>query len=647
MRVIGTAGHVDHGKSTLVRALTGIDPDRLKEEKARGMTIDLGFAWMELSRVTGQSMTVGIVDVPGHLDFIKNMLAGVGGIDAAVLVIAADEGVMPQTREHLAILDLLAVPALVVALTKVDVVDDAEWLDLVEMDVAELLIGTRFAGADVVRVAALAGFGLTKLRDALGKSLEQLPPRRNRNLPRLPIDRVFTLAGFGTVVTGTLSDGDLSVGQAVELLPSGRAARIRGMHSHNRPLDAADPGRRLALNLSGVDAVDVRRGEVVVKPGALQPTRLMDVEFQYLEDCVRALVHNQAVDFFTGASETQARVRILGVEQLAPGEHGYLQLRLEEAVVVAAGDRFILRQPSPSQTLGGGTVLNPHPRRRWRRFDPAVTDRLAVLARGMPEEIVAQTLARHPYSTAAQIGEASGLDVEEAGRALAALIDQGAAVRLPGAGDAALLLLEDWSAMRDALLTYLLDYHRSNPLRRGMPRSEARSRFGLGPRRPVGGCGGTDEQLPLRVFNALVESLIGAGAMMGDDQTLWRLDHTVELSSTQATAVERTLAHLAAAGVMPPAADEVLALLGHDQALLEMLLAQGRLVRVGPALIYRHEEFEELVVRARAMMEAKGALTLAEARDLWGMSRKVAQAVLEEMDARRITRREGDFRVLR
>ncbi|HXF62097.1 MAG TPA: selenocysteine-specific translation elongation factor, partial [Caldilineaceae bacterium] len=310
MRVVGTAGHVDHGKSTLVRALTGIDPDRLKEEKQRGMTIDLGFAWMELPLATGHVERVGIVDVPGHIDFIKNMLAGVGGIDAAILVIAADEGVMPQTREHLAILDLLAVPAAVVALTKCDVVDEPEWLDLVELDVEALLQPTHFAGAPVVRVSALQSAGLDALRAALGQVLAQLAPRRNRARPRLPIDRIFTLSGFGTVVTGTLADGAFATGDVVEVLPDRITARIRGIQSHKQAIEQAEPGSRAALNLTGVSAGQLRRGDVVAKPGTLAPTTLIDVSFRLLPDAPRPLVHNLAVDFFSGAAETPARARL-------------------------------------------------------------------------------------------------------------------------------------------------------------------------------------------------------------------------------------------------------------------------------------------------------------------------------------------------
>ena len=384
MNVIGTAGHVDHGKSTLVRALSGIDPDRLQEEKARGMTIDLGFAWIELAMPDGRSEQVGIIDVPGHIDFIKNMLAGVGGIDAALLVIAADEGVMPQTREHLAILDLLAVPAGLVVMTKVDLVEDPDWLDLVELDIHEALEPTRLATAPVVRVSAATGQGLGELRRTLAMLLAGLPPRRNRARPRLPIDRIFTLSGLGTVVTGTLSDGHFTVGDTVEILPTGLQARIRGLQTHKRSVWRGEPGSRLAINLSGVGTEEVRRGDVVAKPGAFQPTPLIDVRFRLLADAPKPLAHNQLVDFFTGATEVSAHARVLGAERLEPGQEGWLQLRLAHPVVVAAGDRFILRQPSPSLTLGGGDVLSPFPRRRWRRFDPAVLARLQVLSRGAP-----------------------------------------------------------------------------------------------------------------------------------------------------------------------------------------------------------------------------------------------------------------------
>ncbi|MGC9334755.1 MAG: selenocysteine-specific translation elongation factor, partial [Anaerolineae bacterium] len=390
MRVIGTAGHVDHGKSTLVRALTGIDPDRLKEEKEREMTIDLGFAWLTLP--SGER--VGIVDVPGHKDFIKNMLAGVGGIDAALFVVAADEGVMPQTREHLAILDLLQVRGGVVALTKTDLAEDEDWLELVEADLLEVLDGTVLDGAPIVRCSARTGQGLEALLAELDRYLATSAPRRDVGRPRLPVDRVFTIAGFGTVVTGTLSDGSLSAGQEVEIQPSGLKARIRGLQTHREKIEQAVPGSRVAINLTGVSTDEIQRGDVVTVPGWLQPTILIDCHLRYLPDAPGPLKHNAAVGFFSGAAEAQARIRILGHRTMAPGDEGWVQVRLDTPLALGKGDRFIIRQPSPSVTIGGGIVVNPFPGRRYRRFRPEVIDQLETLAHGSPEEILLQDLER-------------------------------------------------------------------------------------------------------------------------------------------------------------------------------------------------------------------------------------------------------------
>jgi selenocysteine-specific elongation factor len=642
MRVVGTAGHVDHGKSTLVRALTGIDPDRLKEEKQRGMTIDLGFAWMELPLVTAPKgrpvEPIGIVDVPGHIDFIKNMLAGVGGIDAAILVIAADEGVMPQTREHLAILDLLAVPAAVVALTKVDAVDEAEWLELVELDVEALLQPTQFAGAPIVPVSALHNQGLDDLRAALGQVLTTLAPRRNRARPRLPIDRVFSLSGFGTVVTGTLSDGSFVAGEAVTVLPPGHSARIRGIQTHRQTLEQAQPGSRVALNLSGVGTDDLRRGNVVVKPGTLTPTSMVDVAFRLLPDAPKPLAHNVAVDFFSGAAETPARVRVLGVEEIAPGQDGWLQLRLAQPVVVTAGDRYILRLPSPSQTLGGGTVLNPHPQRRWRRFDPAVLARLATLASGAPDEILLQTAERRPFLSTGELLAQSGLDLVVAEAALTELRQTKALVVVTAGAEPVWLTAGAWEGARSQVKAALADYHRTNPLRRGIPRGELRSRLQEGL---------PGNSLQVRLFNGWIDAMRLAGDLEADDTIVALKGFVASPTPEQAQMVTRALAVLEKAAYSPPSADEIIRLLGNDPSLLEMLIEQGRIVRVGSGLLYRREEFEAMVTQVRAFVVEHGAITLSEARDLFDTSRRYAQAVLEEMDARRITRREGDARVLR
>src|SRR5579875_1870926 len=387
MATLGTAGHVDHGKSTLVQALTGIDPDRLAEEKARGMTIDLGFAWLALP----DGRQVSIVDVPGHEDFIKNMLAGVGGIDLALLVIAADEGVMPQTREHLAILDLLRIPRGIVALSKCDLVDD-DWLALVREDVAATLAGTVLAGAPIIPVSALTGAGLPELMAAIAA---HLPPEREvapDAVPRLPIDRVFTVSGFGTIVTGTLLDGALHVGQEVVIMPGGRRARVRGMQQHQAQVQAALPGTRAALNLAGVARHELARGMVVSLPGALAPSLLLDARVECWAGAPRAIAHNAVLDLAVGAAETTARVRLLAGNEILPGAWGWAQLRLAEPVAVRRGDRFILRNPSPSETLGGGSVVEA-PARHHRRNQPGVLAHLAALASGDPTAIIRATLA--------------------------------------------------------------------------------------------------------------------------------------------------------------------------------------------------------------------------------------------------------------
>ncbi len=350
MRVIGTAGHVDHGKSTLIHALTGVHPDRLKEEQERQMTIDLGFAWMSLP--DGESM--GIVDVPGHRDFIENMLAGIGGVDAALLVIAADEGPMPQTREHLAILDLLEIEKAVVALTKIDLAQDEAWLDLVKEDITGLLGKTRLAASPIVAVSPITGQGLDDLIQALAEMLRESSARPDLGKPRLPIDRVFTLSGFGTVVTGTLVDGGFEVGQQIEILPGALNARIRGLQTHRSKIDRAVPGSRVAANLSGIDVHQLERGDVMTLPGAFSSTTLIDVQVRLLKEAGLALRNNQEVKFFIGSAHRMATARLLGTEMLHPGEAGWLQLKLQKPIVAARGDHFILRRPSPSATLGGG-----------------------------------------------------------------------------------------------------------------------------------------------------------------------------------------------------------------------------------------------------------------------------------------------------
>ena len=641
MRVIGTAGHVDHGKSTLVHALTGIDPDRLKEEKEREMTIDLGFAWLTLP--SGER--VGIVDVPGHKDFIKNMLAGVGGIDAALFVVAADEGVMPQTREHLAILDLLQVPGGVVALTKMDMAEDEDWIDLVEADLLEVLEGTVLDGAPVVRCSARTGEGLEQLLSELDDYLATSAPRRDVGKPRLPVDRVFTVAGFGTVVTGTLNDGTLATGQEVEILPSGITARIRGLQTHKQKIDQAVPGSRVAVNLTGVSKDQVFRGDVVTTPGWLQPTLLVDCYLRYLPDAPLPLKHNTRVDFFSGAAETYARVRLLGTRVLAPGEEGWVQLRLEKPVALTKGDRFILRQPSPSVTIGGGRVVNPFPGRRHRRFRADVIERLETLAHGTPEEILLQDLERRQPCEVRDLYRHSNLSSEQARESLGLLLRDGQAFVLdsglaadsgrPAVRDASFLITRSgWGALRERMESLLGGYHSQYPLRGGMPREEVKSR--LAP---------YVAQLTSRLFNEIVEQAVREGWLAEAGGAIRLASHQITFNAKQQQAVDYLLYTFSQEPYTTPSVAQCEEQVGSE--VLSALVEQGDLIKLGDDVIFMTETYDEMVNRVVAHLKEQGTITVAQMRDMFGTSRKYALAFLGHLDEKRITRRVGDERVLR
>ncbi len=626
MRVIGTAGHVDHGKSTLVRALTGINPDRLKEEQRREMTIELGFAWLTLPG--GEE--VGVVDVPGHRDFIENMLAGVGGIDAVMFVVAADEGVMPQTREHLAILDLLQVPGGVVALTKCDMVDDPDWLELVEMDLMQVLAGTVLEGAPILRVSARMGSGLDELRQALAVCLAGRPPRADLGRPRLPVDRVFTMPGFGTVVTGTLLDGALQVGDEVEVLPAGLRGRVRGLQSHKRKVERAAPGSRAAVNVNGVELDQVRRGDVLAAPGRYRPTVRLDASFRLLPDASGPLKHSSQVKFFLGAAEVQARVRLLGVEELLPGQEGWLQLELNAPVVAVRGDRYILRRPSPGETLGGGAVVDAHPKGRSKRFVPQVLARLESLRQGAPVDLLLESLLALGAVTLPEAANRARLEMDTAQEALAELVDGGQVVKLEADADGLLASVGWWNGQTQRAREEVGQFHKISPLRRGMPREALKSRLKLAP----------------RVFNSAVRRWTADGSLVEVNETLLALPgFAVRLSAQQQAQVEGLLRQFAEAPFSPPSVKECQAAVGED--VFTALLEEGRLVSVSPEVVFRPEDAARMEAWVYAHFEQQAQLTAAEFRDAFSTSRKYALAFLEYLDGLGITARAGDYRTLR
>ncbi|HEU0115648.1 MAG TPA: selenocysteine-specific translation elongation factor [Thermomicrobiales bacterium] len=624
--VIGTAGHVDHGKSTLVRALTGIDPDRLAEEKARAMTIDLGFAWLTLP----SGRDISIVDVPGHERFIKNMLAGVGGIDAALLIVAADEGPMPQTAEHLAILDLLGIEHGVVVLTKSDAVD-ADWLDLVREETRERLEGITLAAAPIVAVSAVTGAGLPDLLAALDRVVAAIPARGGANRPRLPIDRVFTVAGFGAVVTGTLSGGELTIGQELRIEPAGLPTRVRGLQTHQTKVERALPGSRVAVNLANVAVKDLKRGDVAAAPNLLRPSRRLDAQLRLIAASPVTLEQNDEVDLFVGAAEFPARVTLLDRERLAPGETGWVQFRFREPAATLKGDRFIVRRPSPSDTVGGGEIVDPDPPRH-RRFRPDVIGALATLAAGDPDDIVLQAIEAAPRSLRdLRAGDASGLSPEEVDAALAQLIAEGDAIVLaePGATPRPsdfVVAATTWNELADRLRQTLAAYHAAQPLRPGMPREEAKSRL---------------KWSAPRLFDEIVAAAAARGLVANDGATLRLPDFAIALDPARRAQADRFLAAISAQPFTPPAPVEF----GLDAQATAALEALGEVVRVADNILYDPAAFERLVAETLALLDRDGALTLAGFRDHFGASRKYAQATLEYLDQRRITRRVGDERV--
>lgn len=626
MRVIGTAGHVDHGKSTLVKALTGINPDRLREEQTREMTIELGFAWMTLPC----DVEVGIVDVPGHRDFIDNMLAGVGGIDAVLFVIAADEGVMPQTREHLAILDLLQIHTGIIVLTKCDLVPDAEWLDLVEADVREAVQGTVLEQATVARVSARNNQGLEELRQSLADLLQGIPDRADMNRPRVSIDRVFTLSGFGTVVTGTLLDGSLKTGDEVVILPQKLKARVRGLQTHKRKAESVFPGSRAAINLSGVDVNQLKRGDTLTYPGKYIPSSRMDAQIRVLADVSSSVKHNQEMKFFLGASETQARIRVLGAEEIKPGETGWVQLEFSTPQTAIRGDRYILRRPSPGETVGGGIILDANPGNRHKRFKKEIIDKLAVLAQGSPEDLLYQALLAAGVTTRRQLLAGTKLNETEMRKAFNQLMECGQLIEISDGGDDALIAANDvlQTLTRRAALA-LEQYHVTYPLRRGMPREELKSKL----------------KLPQKEFIAMLNWWTINNALKGTSSWLALPEFEVKYTQEQQQKADHLLSQFNASPYNPPGWKECIDAVGAE--MLTALFEEGTLIKTGEEVIFRNQDFNVMKKWVEQTIVNEGNVTVASFRDYFQTSRKYALALLEYLDSMGITLREGDFRKLR
>jgi len=627
--IVGTAGHIDHGKSTLVEALTGTHPDRLEEEKRRGITIDLGFAFLE-----EEGVRFGFVDVPGHERFVKNMLAGTSGIDIVLLVIAADEAIKPQTREHFDICRLLGVKRGVIALTKIDLVD-GDTAELVRLDVEEFVKGSFLEGAAIVPVSAATGAGLPALKQALQWAASEIGEREAARYFRLPIDRSFAVKGFGTVVTGTLISGSVAAGDEVELLPARMVLRVRGIQTGGETVERGEAGQRTAVNLSGVEHTAVHRGMVIATPGRFPKTRRVDVRLELLPSGQK-LKHRARVHFHAGTAETIGEVYLQEKTELVPGESALAQIRLREEVVAVRGDRFIVRQFSPVITIGGGEVLDPLARRLARK-DTGRAAFLETMRRGSREEILRAMTERNALGlTAEEIVARTGW-LETDVRAAALNLGQSKTIRVVSKEPLILLSERLFTEISQRLIARVERFHKENPLVPGMPREELRASLG--------------RRVRTETFRAALQELVEQRKLDASGELVKKPGAEIQLTPEEQRAKEQIEQAFAKAGLTVPSVKEVLAQLSIEsrraEKILQILLREKALIRVSPELVFHSRALDSLAGLLRDYKKAKGErIGVPAFKELTGITRKYAIPLLEHLDRLRLTHRAGDERVI-
>ncbi len=628
--ILGTAGHIDHGKSSLVKALTGTDPDRLKEEKERGITLDLGFASLDLPG----GNRLGIVDVPGHEGLIKNMLAGVGGIDIVMLVIAADEGIMPQTREHLAICDLLHVKKGLIVLTKMDMVEK-DWLALVQDEVREFVGGTFLEKSPIVPVSSKTGEDLPLLVQELAKLATEVSPKSSNGILRLPIDRVFTMKGFGTVITGTLLSGTISVEQEVEVLPRGIRTKVRGIQSHNQAVQRSVAGQRTAVNLQGLEKDQLSRGDTIVSSGFFVSTKTLDAKLDLLKQAPRGLKTGSRIRFYNNTQEAIGRVTLIGISELTPGQEGFVQFRLEQPVIVQHGDRFIIRFYSPMETLGGGMVLNPHPRRHKQAAIQESLKNLSALEKGTTEDRLALFISGKGLAgmEEADIIGAVALDKQEITTALASLAQKKIVLRV----DNLYVHTSHLGTLEKKGLDLIARYHKENPLKPGLEKEELKGMLRM--------------RLSPKVLNMALDGLMKRKQVESEGSKLRLPGFKAAVGKDQSVVKDKIVEAIKKGGSQPPLREELPALLSitdkDAKDLLKLLADEGRTVRINDSLHLHKDTLESIRVDLKKFLEEKKEITMAEFRDLARTSRKFAVPLMEYFDSQKLTQRVGDKRVLR
>lgn len=614
--ILGTAGHIDHGKSSLVKALTGIDPDRLKEEKERGITIDLGFAYLHYP----DGLTVGIVDVPGHERLVRNMLAGAAGIDMVLFVIAADEGIMPQSREHLAICNLLRIKSGLIALNKADLVDE-EWLELVKDEIREFVKGTFLESAEIIPVSAKTGMNIDLLKEKIRDVALSIQQKPQGGAFRLPVDRVFTLKGFGTVVTGTAISGSIKIDDQVEILPKGLKTKVRNIQSHGKSITEGYAGQRLALNLQGIEKEELERGDIVAKPDTFRPTRLLNVKIELLS--TSPLLKNRGlVHLHIWTSEAIARLILFDRDELEPGTEAYAQLRLDRDIISSAEDRFIIRRISPLDTIGGGVVLDPAPSRK--RY-PELVDDLSILEKGeLPEKIALKVKRTRGFPKKELYGWINR-EFKEIDGALKKLKERGEIIEIDGI----LFHHTTLENMKKKFIEILKEFHNKNPLKSGILKEELRSESGI-------------EQ---RVFDYLIEK---TSEIIRDGEYL-RL-REFKIQAVDSGLKERILNEIRKGAFQPPLREELAEIINIDvrklDDILRLLREEGLLERINDSFYLSRESHLELFKRLNEFFSKKKEMTVADLRDMLQTTRKYAIPLLEYLDSKKITMRVGDVRKL-
>ncbi|KFO66663.1 hypothetical protein ER57_16080 [Smithella sp. SCADC] len=630
--VLGTAGHVDHGKTALIKALTGVDTDRLKEEKKRGITIELGFASLALP--SGQ--TLGIVDVPGHEKFIKNMVSGAAGIDLVMMVIAADEGIMPQTKEHLYICSLLGISKGIVALTKTDMVEK-EWLDLVQSEITEFLQGTFLEGAPVVPVSAIKQEGLTDLIKAIDTTVSKINEKTDDGIFRLPVDRVFTMKGFGTVVTGTLVSDHIKTGEEVEILPGDIAARIRGIQVHNQSVEDAWAGQRTAINLQGVEKSIIGRGNVLVRPKTVWPSQRLDVFVEFLASNSKSLKNKALVRLHTGTSEIIARITLLDKDELAPGQKAFAQLVLANKDVIVSGDRFVLRSYSPITTIGGGQIIDPLPSKH-RRQNEKIIAALNVLQSGSLPEKISVIMERTGFSgiNLRGLNFRLGVNTKKIREALEGLLSNKKAILLDSE-DTTVISAFFYNQLEELISKNLAAYHKKNPLQMGISKEQLKETLG--------------RAISVKLFNLALRSLGKKETIISDKDNVRLSGHQVELAG-DLDSLRHSIARIySEAGLTPPSLTDVVNDFKDQkakaQSIIKLMLKDGDLIKINEEMCFSNGALSKLRDDYKAMLVKDGKATPATFKDLTGLSRKYIIPLMEYFDVNKLTVRVGDHRILR